>query len=106
MKTTSFVVAVALCAWNLLIQPVHAAENFSGNWTLMPSKSAGKVEFGLAYRRGEHHQSQHSSDWPIDSFEGLDLADRGKRDVQFSITRDAGRFDCEGYLKNGVGAGV
>jgi hypothetical protein len=36
----------------------------------------------------------------------VDLAARGKRDVQFTITRDAGRFDCEGYMNNGVGAGV
>ena len=56
MKTTSFVVAVALCAWNLLAGTVSAAENYSGNWTVMPSESAGQVEFGLVYRR-PHHQS-------------------------------------------------
>ena len=38
--------------------------------------------------------------------QGLDLAVQGKRDVQFAITRDAGRFDCEGYLKDGEGAGI
>ena len=105
MKTTSFVVAVALCAWNLLTGAASAAETYSGNWTVMPSESAGQVEFGLAYRR-PHHQSQHSSDWPVAAFQGVDFAARGKRDVQFTVTRDAGRFDCEGYLNNGVGAGV
>ena len=26
--------------------------------------------------------------------------------MNFTITRDAGRFDCEGYLKDGEGAGI
>lgn len=105
MKTTSFVVAVALCAWNLLTGTASAAENYSGNWTVMPAETAGHVEFGLVYRR-PHHHSQHSSDWPLTAFQGVDFAERGKRDVQFTVTRAAGRFDCEGYLNNGVGAGV
>jgi hypothetical protein len=105
MKTTRFVVAGALCAWILMIGQALAAETFSGNWTLMPAEAAGKVNFGLVYRRG-HDNSQHSSDWPVDAFQGLDLEQRGKQDVQFAVTREAGRFDCEGYLKNGVGAGV
>ncbi|HEX6636377.1 MAG TPA: hypothetical protein VF033_01870 [Steroidobacteraceae bacterium] len=105
MKTTRFVVAGALCAWILLTARVLAAGEYSGNWTLMPSETAGKVNFGLVHRRGKNH-SHHSSDWPVALFQGVDLAQRGKRDVQFSITRDAGRFDCEGYLNNGVGAGV
>lgn len=108
MKTTRSVVMGALCAWILTVAaPAQAvaAGSFSGNWTLMPSDTAGKVEFGLVYRRGKNH-SQHSSDWDPAVFQGLDLSQRGKHDVQFSITRDAGRFDCEGYLNNGVGAGV
>ena len=50
--------------------------------------------------------SHHESDWPASAFAGLDLIERGKRDVQFNVTRDAGRFDCEGYLKDGDGAGI
>lgn len=108
MKTTTSVVAGALCAWILTaaqIVAARAADNFSGNWTMMPADSAGQVNFGLVYRR-EHHNMNHSSDWPAEAFQGLDLSVRGKRDVQFSIVREAGRFDCEGYLQNGVGAGV
>ena len=105
MKTTTSVVAGALCAWILLTAQALAAETFSGNWTLMPAETAGKVNFGLVYRHGQHN-SQHSSDWAADAFQGLDLEQRGKHDVQFSVAREAGRFDCEGYLKNGVGAGV
>ena len=105
MKTTRFVVTGALCAWILLAAQVMAAETFTGNWTLMPSEVPGKVHFGLAHRSGKHH-SNHSSDWPVEAFQGVDLAARGKHNVQFTIARDAGRFDCEGYLNNGVGAGV
>jgi hypothetical protein len=95
-----------LCAWILLATRAMAADAFSGNWTVMPSREPGKVHFGLAYRRDGKHHSNHSSDWPVDSFTGVDFTERGKREVQFTIVRDAGRFDCEGYLNNGVGAGV
>lgn len=105
MKTTRSVVAGALCAWILLTAQALAGGAFSGNWTLMPADQPGKVQFSLAQRRERGH-SQHSSEWPAETFQGVDLAERGKRDVQFTITRDAGRFDCEGYLNNGVGAGV
>jgi hypothetical protein len=40
------------------------------------------------------------------SFKGLDISKPGKQDAKFTITRDAGRFDCQGYLENGEGAGV
>lgn len=110
MKTARSVVTGALCAWILMMAqavtaPAAAAEAFSGNWTLMPSDVPGQVQFVLVHKRGKNH-SQHSSDWDPAVFEGLNLAERGKRDVQFTITREAGRFDCEGYMQNGVGAGV
>jgi hypothetical protein len=83
----------------------RAAEEFKGNWTISPSEQPGHVEFGLMHRRnGGHSQSQ--SDWPIAEFQGLDLASQAKHDVKFSVTRDAGRIDCEGYIKNGEGAGI
>jgi hypothetical protein len=106
MKTTRFVVMGMLCAWILLAARAISAESLSGNWTVMPAMEPGKVHFGLAYRRNQNHHSNHSTDWPTDAFQGVDFSERGKRDVQFTVTRDAGRFDCEGYLNNGVGAGV
>lgn len=101
MKTTRFVVAGALCAWILMAAQAVAADSFSGNWTMMPADTAGKVNFGLVYRRHNNNMN-HAADWAPEVFEGLDLSVRGKRDVQFTITREAGRFDCEGYLNNGV----
>jgi hypothetical protein len=82
-----------------------AAEVHGGDWTLAKSDLPGKVEFSLI----EHHhggQSQHSSDWPATAFQGVDLSKPGRQDVHFTITRDAGKIDCEGFLQDGEGAGL
>lgn len=106
MKTMQKFIVLALCACALgTAQTATAAEPVSGNWTLQPSEQAGKVQFGMFVKR-RNYESSHSSDWPAESFQGVDFAERGKRDVQFRVTREAGQFDCEGYLNNGVGAGV
>jgi len=107
MKTRiTSIFALVFCALTLgLATASHAAEDFKGNWTIESSKQPGQVRFGLIH----HHDggnSQSQSDWPVSAFQGLDLASTAKRDVTFKITRDAGRFDCEGYLKDGEGAGL
>ena len=82
----------------------HADLN-SGNWTISKSDEPGKVEFSLI----EHHHggnSSHASDWPMASFPGVDFSKSGRQDVHFTITRDAGEVECEGFLNNGEGAGV
>ena len=83
----------------------RAAEVRSGDWTISKSDLPGKVEFSLI----EHHhggQSNHSTDWPMASFQGVDFSKSGRQDVHFTITRDAGKIDCEGFLNNGEGAGL
>jgi hypothetical protein len=77
-----------------------------GSWTLMQAEEAGRVHFTVMQRRERGGTSRSGSDWPIDAFEGLDVATRARHDVMFTITRDAGRFDCEGYLVDGEGAGL
>src|SRR5712691_1046211 len=77
----------------------------SGDWTISKSDEAGKVEFSLI----EHHHggnSNHESDWPTSSFPGVDFSKPGRQDVHFTISRDAGKIDCEGFLDNGEGAGL
>src|SRR3974390_2567314 len=77
----------------------------SGDWTLSQSDTPGKVEFSLM----EHHHggnSSHQSDWPASSFQGVDFSKPGRQDVHFTITRDAGKLDCAGFLKDGEGAGL
>ena len=83
----------------------RASENLSGDWTISKSNDAGKVEFSLI----EHHHSgnsSHESDWPESSFQGVDFSKAGRQDVHFTIARDAGKIECEGFLNNGEGAGV
>ncbi len=83
----------------------HAADVRSGDWTIRKSDEAGKVEFSLI----EHHHrgnSNHESDWPMSSFSGVDFAKPGRQDVRFTIARDAGKIECEGFLNDGEGAGI
>jgi hypothetical protein len=96
------ILATVLCAWTTSTA-AFAAED--GSWTLMLADEAGMVHFTVIQRhqRGTSHSA---SDWPVSAFQGLDLATRARHDVTFAIARDAGRFDCEGYLANGEGAGT
>jgi hypothetical protein len=86
--------------------PVYqAAEQQSGDWTIRKSDAAGRVDFSLMqHRRGG--SSHHESDWPLTAFQGLDISKPGRQEVHFTILRDAGKFECEGYLNNGEGAGL
>jgi hypothetical protein len=83
----------------------RAAEVHSGDWTISKSDSPGKVEFSLIEHHNGGHNS-HQSDWSTSLFQGVDFSKPGRQDVHFTITRDAGKIDCEGYLNNGEGAGL
>ena len=102
MKKIAAAAAMVLLAWTS--SAATFADDMKGNWTLGPSKEAGQVQFGL-YIRNENTNLQTTSDWPITAFQGLDLANRERHDVRFAVARDAGRFDCDGYLNEGQGAG-
>jgi hypothetical protein len=84
----------------------HAAEVRTGDWTISKSDSPGKVEFSMIEHRHGNGTSSHSSDWPANSFQGVDFSNPGRQDVRFTITRDAGKIDCEGFLQDGEGAGL
>jgi len=81
------------------------AVDHNGDWTISKSAAPGKVDFSLIEHR-EHGTSSHSSDWPISSFQGVDFSKSGRQDVRFTITRDAGKLECEGFLNDGEGAGL
>src|SRR5712691_1310148 len=80
-------------------------EGQSGDWTLRRSDDPGKVEFSLMDSRAGHH-FHNSSDWPASDFSGLDFSKSGRQEVHFTISRDAGKFECEGFLQDGEGAGL
>jgi len=77
----------------------------SGSWAISKSDEPGKVEFALMEHRRDGN-SNHQSDWPASTFQGVDFSKPGRQDVRFTIARDAGKIECEGYLNDGEGAGV
>jgi hypothetical protein len=83
----------------------QAAEVRSGDWTISKSDNPGKVEFSLIERRHDG-TSSHQSDWPMTMFQGVDFSKPGRQDVQFTLARDAGKIECEGFLRDGEGAGI
>ena len=104
MRRTLAYLVFASCVVFFVVKN-RAAEVRSGDWTISKSEAPGKVEFSLI----EHHHggtSSHQSDWSASAFVGVDFSKPGRQDVHFTITRDAGKIDCEGFLNNGEGAGL
>lgn len=104
MRRTLAYLVFASCVLLVAVKN-RAADVRSGDWTIRKSDDAGKVEFSLI----EHHHggtSSHESDWPASSLQGVDFSKTGRQDVHFTITRDAGKIECEGFLNNGEGAGI
>src|SRR6266478_4059791 len=106
MNRRHALIAYVLIACTMLLALIaRASDTRTGSWTISHSDEPGKVSFALIYH-SKHNNSNHESDWPTSDFKGVDFSKSGKQDVKFVIARDAGRFDCEGYLKDGDGAGV
>jgi len=104
MRRTLAYLVFASCVCVFVVKN-RAAEVHGGDWTVSKSDEPGKVEFSLIEHR-HGGTSQHESDWPVTSFQGVDFAKPGRQDVHFTIMRDAGKIDCEGFLKDGEGAGI
>ncbi len=104
-KLVTGIVASAIALVCALAMFAQDNKERNGSWTISPSEESGKVHFGL-YEHSKDHSNNHQSDWELKAFEGLDLSVKGKHDVKFAIRRDAGRFECEGYVQDSEGAGV
>src|SRR6267143_2065045 len=89
----------------LAVAKALGGETQSGDWTIRRSDVPGKVEFSLMDSRAGHH-FHTSSDWPASDFSGLDFSKAGRQEVHFTIARAAGKFECEGFLHDGEGAGL
>jgi hypothetical protein len=76
----------------------------SGSWSLAPVDQ-GRVEFSLRGSNGSHHFDS-SSDWQLSDFRGLDWTTAARHDVHFTIVRDAGTIDAQGFVQDQHGAGL
>ena len=85
--------------------PFLSAQAQTGEWTLSQSDDQGNVRFSLQSSKDGKH-SNTSSDWNASDFHGLDWSTPGRHDVRFTISRDAGTIECEGFLKGREGAGL
>ena len=82
------------------------AQTQHGEWTAAPGDTAGKIRFSMESADGEGHSFSNSSDWNPADFQGLDLLTPGKHDVHFTIARDAGTVEGEGFARDGEAAGL
>jgi hypothetical protein len=98
-------VMVVIGAAMLTLAAAFAGESNSGEWSMQRSDTPGAVQFSMQSSRGVN--SFHTtSNWPKSGFSGLDFSRTGAQDVQFTVTRDAGKFAFDGAFGNGAGAGT
>lgn len=87
----------------------HAADNvFSGAWTAeLPPSQPDKIQFTFHKNSSEGNFSMSSNTLAFAELQGLtrEAATSAKTTVSFSIVREAGTFACEGFFKEGKGAG-
>ena len=93
------IVAVGATAW--MLTGALAGEVASGKWSMHRSDRPEMVQFSMRGSGGSNNFST-TSDWPTASFSGLDLT----QDTPFTLTRDAGKFEFDGTLRDGAGAGT
>jgi hypothetical protein len=92
------------------LNPVSSAAQgaITGEWVAdFNRQSADEVQFTIIRRsaRGGNHTS--SRGFAISEFQGLtrEQAFGARTDVRFRLVREAGTFDCEGFFREGKGAG-
>lgn len=103
---TSYLRAGLLTASLLLgAAQAQAIDLLSGQWTLNPADK-GKVQLTLVRSARPGNMFTHGSDWNAADLKGLDLATQGRHDVRFTVARDAGTLEAEGFVSGSEGAGL
>lgn len=85
---------------------VHAAELLNGQWTLNPAGTSGEVDLMLVRSGNPGTTFTHASTLTADDLKGLDLSTAGRHDVRFTLARDAGTLEAEGFVSGAEGAGL
>jgi hypothetical protein len=104
-KDRTFILLLVLLSSLIMALKCEAADAVTGAWALSTRADPGKIHLTLSQRR-EHGSFSTSSDWSVADLAGLDLASAGKHDVHFSVARDAGRVDGDGFVSGEDGAGL
>ena len=99
-------ILAALCAVSLSAVPARAADLLNGQWTLNPSGNAGQVQLMLVRSGRPGNTFTQGSNWNVADLKGLDLTAAGKHDVRFTIARDAGTLEADGFVTGAEGAGL
>lgn len=84
----------------------QAIDLLNGQWTLNPSDKPGQVHLMLVRSGRPGNTFTSGNRWNPAYLKGLDLATQGKHDVRFTIARDAGAIEAEGFVNAGEGAGL
>src|SRR5262249_30340751 len=84
----------------------NSQNSITGQWVVSPSKADGVVQLTLQ-SNGPDWNINSSTSVPLSQLRGVTGAEMRKDGgmARFEIVRDAGTLQCEGWFKNGRGAG-
>lgn len=85
------------------VNPAQAIDLLNGQWTLNPGDAPNQVHLMLVRSGRSGNTFTSGSDWNVGDLKGLDLATAGKHDVRFTIARDAGTVEAEGFVNAPLG---
>lgn len=108
MRRTHLNAILGLVVGLALAGSVRAAD-VSGTWAIHPGESANRPMLMLEASRGDHDHFQTSQAFDLSELRGLtagQMASSSGTMVHFEIVREAGTFRCDGYFKQGEGAGT
>lgn len=108
MSRTYLKVAVAFLAALALLAPLHAAD-VHGTWAIHPGEAANRPELMLETSRDDHGHFETTQPFDLAELRGLtadQMHSASGAMVHFQIAREAGTFRCDGYFKQGEGAGT
>lgn len=100
------VILSLLAALLLATGPARAIDLLNGQWTLNPGDTRGEVNLMLVRSGRPGNTFTHGSSWNAADLKGLDLATPGRHDVRFTVARDAGTLEAEGFVSGSEGAGL
>ena len=100
-----FMLAVVICL--LATVTTTAQQPITGRWTASTYDNPGRINLNFDRRTERGGRSQHGQTYDFSDLQGL-TAEQARAGglVRFSLSREAGRIDCEGSFQNGKGSGT